>query len=486
MDAELPPDVIDAKEFLFDYFQSHDDVAYAEIGGVSRQQTHIAVRGTRLSECVENDKTGVWCRVFADGSAGYRFITDFDTDSLQDTAERVVLSGKHLGQNIDSRYDDTTIHQAVHDGWHDGRSISDIDLETKRQEIESSLEESVSDLDRYRLYYDDEAADVVLSTTTGSTVRTRLDRVSVETIGVRDGVKIREHHGSTGGTGLLDDITELNREFVSEVEQVSSSPETPPADGERTVVLGPQAAGRLFHVLSHYFEMDMVYLGSSPFTAGDRIGPDGLTIEDTVHPGSWGARAYDAEARPTQPLTIVSDGVVRNFLHSTTTAAMSDSFPSGNVIPSLGSERPPRIHARHLDVAPGPDTEAELRDGADLYVERLGPATYQNEATSAKRTSTMPPTAMYAKNIDDQTPDEYSDESSSQRISFPITVGQNIGISESRVTSGTIEISLSELDQIEAFGNRRESFTDTCTKHRSQFPIEVCSPAIKVRCRVKS
>lgn len=484
MDVELSAAVVDAKEYLLDYFQKHEDVAYAEIGGVSRQQTHIGVRGTTLSECVEDEKTGIWCRAFANGSAGYRFVTDLDTDSLEETAEKVILSGKHLGQNVTSRYDDTTLHRAVHDGWHDERSISDVDLETKRNEIKSALEEGVRNLDRYRLYYDDEATEMVLSTTTGSTVRTGLDRVSVETTGVQDGVKIREHHGSTSATGLLDELQERTREFVAEVEGVSSAPETPPADGEQTVVLGPQAAGRLFHVLSHYFEMDMVYQGSSPFTVGDRIGPDELKIEDTVHPGSWGARAYDAEARPTQPISIVSDGVVRNFLHSTTTAAMADTFPSGSVIPSLEYERPPRIHARHLDIAPGTDTEAGLKEDADLYVERLGPTTYENEATSAKRSSTMPPTAAYAKNIDEQTPEEFSDESTSQRISFPIMTGRDLETSESRVTSGSIELSPSELREIEAIGKRRESFTDTCTKHRSQLPIEVHAPAIKLRCTV--
>ncbi len=494
--------VIDVAESVLDRLESNDDVAYAEVGGVARRATDAVVTAEEVRSASDVAETGVWWRLFADGAADYRYTTSFDDDHLDDLVAKSVRSGRLLGQETPANYDRGTVHRATHPGWATrqgsdratgGGSLDALDAAEKAETVRESLARAVADLDaeRTRATYRDEEVESVLSTTTGSAVNTTLERASVEpAVDPATGPKREGHVGTTTGAALLDSLPERLASVVgraADVDNASALPSRTPDEGRRPVALGPRAAAELFHLLGHYLEIDAVYFGSSPYRVGDRIGPDALSMADEVPAGSWAARAYDAEGRPAQSASLVADGVVQNHVYDTAAAIREEAFPAGNLVPSLGFDRPPRVHARHLRVESGTATASERRRGAAVAVERVGSPRVVNEATRTKRTSGMPPSLLYARDIRETTPSEFDAEASNQRLRVPVVEGYALDGGErvARLSDAALEVELADFETLEAFGARTETVTGTCTKHKSTLPYAVTAPGVRLSARVR-
>jgi TldD protein len=479
--------LIDAAESVLADFEAVDDAAHAEVGGVERRVTDVVVTAEDVRSATDLRETGVWWRVFADGAADYRYSTSLEPDHLEELVERSLRSAKLLDQSAPARYDEGTMHRATHPGWTRGdASLDELSADEKADRVRTALADAVGDLDadRVRSSYRDERTEIATLTTSGTTLTATLDRASTRTVVVpANGPKIDRHDGATTGGAFLDSLTERFEALAGRARRVGAAERTGLDHTGRTeVVLGPLAAASLVHQLSHYLEIDSVYFGSSPFEIGDRIGSSVLTVEDGVPAGSWAARAYDAEGRPTRSTTLVGDGVVANHLYDAPSAIEEDAFPAGNLIPSLGFEDPPRVHARHLDVAAGDSTPPELREGADLYVERFGTPRVANEATRTKRNSTMPPSVLYAKDIAATTPSEFDDERTDQEIRFPIAEAYAFrdGERTSLVSDGVVGFSPSDLQTVSGLGSSRRTLTGTCEKHKSTLPFAVTAPAMRL------
>ena len=474
-------DPIDAADSLLAYFEEESDVAYAEVGAVRRRQGRatLATERTRAPEPIE--VTSVWCRAFVGGAAGYRYTSVLDDDNLRDVADRVIRSAQVLAQDQPSKFDPATLHRAAHGGWNAGNRSFDVDGVLDRLRELSEPIEAV-DHDRFRLSYNRDLLDLSLLTTTGSTVQTTLDRASVMTaISPTDGPQLSTHVGTTTGDEVLDRVPpaiDAQLESVTRFSEMEIATTAP--SGRREVAFSPHATGQLVHHLSHYFEMDTIYSGAAPFERGERIAPEGISIHDTVQPGSWAAMAYDAEARPAHPVTLVNNGVVRSFLHNIETAIEEGVEPCGNVVFPTGFEHPPRIHARHLTVDPGTESNAELRDGAELWIDRLDRPVLKNEVTSAKRTTGTPPSTLYAHNARKHTPDKYDE--CEQRLRFGVEEGYLLDGERraERLDGVSIEFDVRDLMSITGIGDARTSVTGICNKHRSTLPFAVTAPGIRL------
>lgn len=482
----MDEDVLDAAETLLSYLDDHDEVAYATVGGVSSDRVDAVVTHDRTRNVTRIPETGVWCRAYADGAAGYRYTTTLDEDALIDVADRALRSGKHLGQDEPAMIDPATVHRSIHRGWAD-RPLDSRTPDEQVAPIEAVRDEAVDaiDLDRARFEYRGEHLDEVTMTTAGSAIRSTLDRFSVDvTLVAKGGQRVDRHVGSTEGEGAIDTLTGTVEEAVDCLDRLESLDRTTvSSDEDIAIVLGPRAAGQLIHALSAYFEIDAVYMGSSPFELGDRIGPALLTIHDTIEPGSWAARAYDAEARAATPRTLVDDGRVRQYMHSTASAAVDDAMPAGNLIPSLGYDTAPRVHARHLAVEAGTDCLDDLLADATAYVERFDRIRVENEATRTKRAGAFPASTLYAKDARERTPSRYDE--SDQSLSLAVSEGYRIvdGDFVGSLSDETITLDLADLHSIDGVTAGRETVTGTTTKHTSRLPYAVTAPAIRLRTR---
>lgn len=472
--------VLDAMEWALDTLADDDAVAYAEVGGVYSRRTDAVVTDAGPREHVEFSRGGIWFRLFADGAADYRYTEGLDEENLEEQIERSIRGGEMLAQDTPGKFDAYTTHRAAHDGWaSDG--IQTVDLGEKTDTISDAIAAAdAGSVGRVRASYADAHVEESLGTTTGSTIRTTTDRAQVTVIVDPDsGPKVRRHAGATDGADFLERLPGTVAAAADDARALTAANSVEAPTGETTVALSPRAAGQLFHFFSHYLEADTAEMGLSPYAVGDRIGPDGLTIEDGIRAGSWAARAYDAELRPSTPTRLVADGEIERRLHNTTTAADADAAAAGNAVRSLDLDQPPRIHARHLDVAPGNDTEAALRGGADVYVERFGTPWLRDELERAQRSGFFPPSAGYATNV----AREMGERADRGTAELPLAEAYRLenGERAGRIDDATLAYDPGLPRRISAIGAVRETITGVCEKHKSRLPYAVTAPGVRLR-----
>lgn len=479
----MEQDVYERADWLVGYLEDHEEVAHAEVGAVERTGFDVVARdGSARAHGISD--AGIWFRLLAAGAADYRHTTALERDNLEDLVERAVRSGTQLAQDEPERYDSASLHRGVHPGWASDDRLGAVDPDVVAGRLEDAVEGALTgvETERSRVELRGVQIDEARMTTTGSVVRLGRDPVYVDaTIVPAGGPKLRTHAGSTTGQRFLDRLEDSLTAAASRARRAAAAEVGSVGGGRHEVLFGPRATAEAFHHVSHFLERDTTYMGAGPFAEGDEIAPESVTVHDMIQPGSWSARAYDAECSPTQPVTLIENGTVTGFMDTVTSAAVEGSTPHGHAVPSLSADNAPRIHARHLDVEPGNVSTDELLSGADLAVDLLGAGRIRNEATRTKRSSAFPPSVLYARDISEQTPAEY-DEVSDQVIQFPVREGYLVvdGERTARVEGASVEFALDDLATISGVAAERESVTGTCEKHNSRLPYSVTAPAVRI------
>lgn len=469
--------VVDAVDELLAILESDTRVSFAEVGGVTRDATEIVGTTKGVRSANEWITTGVWCRVFADGSAGYRFSTELSPESLSEMANRATTGGDQLAQSLTGQVDVASTYRGVHDGW-ERESVTERPLSEKRERLTEALDNVTTALDRARVQYADERVDCSVATTADSAVRTTVDRARVDATVVPDGgTKVRRHYGSTRGASLLDEMADHIADADRDAREIAGASDAARPSGPTTVLLSPEAAGQLCHEIAGYLAADVAAFGFSPFERGDRLTDAPLTIDDEVRAGSWAAVAYDFEARPSTPVRLVTQGRVESFLHDTTTASEAEQIPAGNVIPAIGFEQPPRIHHRHLSVHSGAASQESLLSEADVYVRRFGSPFYRDEFERTQRSGAMPPSSLYAHDVAER----IGTRPDAGTIELPIAEGFLVDNGElGAAVDSTVVWTADALETIDGIGRARSTITGVASKHKSRMPYAVTAPAIRM------
>lgn len=110
--------------------------------------------------------------------------------------------------------------------------------------------------------------------------------------------------------------------------------------GKYRVVLSPEAFLGLLGAFSNLFNaqsiLDKQSL-STPESLGEAIASPLLSVcDDALHPDNISAETFDGEGTPTRRVSIITEGVLTNFLHSAGTAKRMNAQPTGNA--SVGSK----------------------------------------------------------------------------------------------------------------------------------------------------
>jgi predicted Zn-dependent protease len=77
----------------------------------------------------------------------------------------------------------------------------------------------------------------------------------------------------------------------------------------------------------------MVMIGMSPLgdKMGQQLGPEFLTVADDPRmAGGLASKPFDAEGTPTKTFNIYEKGVLKSFVHNTSTAKMFETESTGN------------------------------------------------------------------------------------------------------------------------------------------------------------
>lgn len=128
------------------------------------------------------------------------------------------------------------------------------------------------------------------------------------------------------------DINGCIQEAVSKT--ISHLDYKPIKTGKYRVVFSPRAFLSLFGRFSNLFNaqsiLDKQSL-STPESLGTQIAASYLSVDDdALHPENISAETFDGEGTPTRKLTLISQGILTNFLHSTITAKRMNTEPTGH------------------------------------------------------------------------------------------------------------------------------------------------------------
>jgi PmbA protein len=150
---------------------------------------------------------------------------------------------------------------------------------------------------------------------------------------------------------------------------------TKPATARMPVMLDPFAAASFLGVVVAGLSAEAVLKGRSLFAdkVGQRIASEQLRLHDDGRDLKGpGAEPFDGEGVPTQRTPLIEDGVLRGFLHNSSTAARMQATSTGNA-GRAGFKSAPGVSTTNLVVSPGSDTPEDLaaRAGRVLLVQDL-------------------------------------------------------------------------------------------------------------------
>lgn len=191
-----------------------------------------------------------------------------------------------------------------------------------------------------------------------------------------------ELHNAKGGFGDMQDqdfepetllpwLDELHEELRRKAEGGQCEA------GLRDVVLDSDLAGILAHeAIGHTCEADLVLAGS---VAGEHVGQmvasEKITLGDYAGRGPDGKSSFaihvDDEGVPCRDVTIIENGVLRNFLHSRQTASELGAEPAGNARAFSFSDEP-LVRMRNTAILAGKDKLADMIAAIDrgYYLKR--------------------------------------------------------------------------------------------------------------------
>lgn len=123
--------------------------------------------------------------------------------------------------------------------------------------------------------------------------------------------------------------------------------------GTYDIVFSPLAIGNLLDNIGNALSAFSVESGYSCFTGrlGKRVASDKVSLSDSGNiAGGFGSRPFDEEGLPTKTTPIIEKGVLKTFLHSTSTGKKSNVRSTGNA--GIISPRPWNIVVGNGKVSP--------------------------------------------------------------------------------------------------------------------------------------
>ncbi|NJL81184.1 MAG: TldD/PmbA family protein [Richelia sp. RM2_1_2] len=140
--------------------------------------------------------------------------------------------------------------------------------------------------------------------------------------------------------------------------------------GKYMVVFSPDAFLSLLGAFSNLFNaqsiLDKQSL-STPDDLGKQIASPLLSLyDDALHPANIGAETFDGEGTPTRQVSLIENGVLKNFLHSAGTAKRMNAKPTGNA--NIGAKVTVSPNFYHVFASAAPEQQFSLETAENVVL----------------------------------------------------------------------------------------------------------------------
>ncbi|BAY83564.1 peptidase U62 modulator of DNA gyrase [Calothrix parasitica NIES-267] len=138
--------------------------------------------------------------------------------------------------------------------------------------------------------------------------------------------------------------------------------------GKYMVVFSPDAFLSLLGAFSNLFNaqsiLDKQSL-STPDDIGSEIASPLLSLyDDALHSANIGAETFDGEGTPTRQISLIENGVLKNFLHSAGTAKRMNAQPTGNA--NIGAKVTIGPNFYHVFASKAPEKQLSLETAENV------------------------------------------------------------------------------------------------------------------------
>jgi PmbA protein len=331
--------------------------------------TTVRVHGSEVESLTQATSAGIGVRVVRDGRQGFAY-----AGSLDDAVVSQVLG--EARDNARYAEPEEWVGLASPDGvqppqvdlWRDELATMSTD---RKVELALELERAVMARDPRitgvrTAQWGDGAGEGAVATSTGISVfgRSTFCHLSVLAL-ASDGDETKTGHGVSVGRAPVDvDLDAAAADAVDRSTRLLGA--VKPASGHVTLVLEPRMAATLLGVVAGTLNGESVLKGRSPFAdrVGEQIASPLVTLaDDPTDPDSLGADTHDGEGLATRRVPLIDGGVLRGFLHNTTTGRRAGVASTASAV--RGYRSTPGVGAQALAVTLDSGSLDDLVAGVD-------------------------------------------------------------------------------------------------------------------------
>ncbi len=344
---------------------------FADVRAVDLEVSTVTARDGTILRAHAGRERGAMVRALFRGAWGVAVTTDLSQTGLIDAARRAVACAKAMGGSsvkvfeLPSREDKVKAQLK--------RDPRDVALEDKSKLVASLNQELLKlhpAVKSASTSYHEEVGVTIYASSDGRYIEEERCLVSLYNLvaGEMEGIKASalDSRGSTLGFTVFDEVEDVKNTLKRKIE--SQLKGKPPKAGSYPAVFSPKAIGCLIHeAFGHLVEGDLVIAGTAlKGRLGEKIASDLVTVvDDPTIPGAYGSYKYDDEGVEASPVTIVENGVLKNYMHSRETAAALGAKPTGNSR-AQDFRSTPLVRMRNTYLKPGDHEVDELFEGIDF------------------------------------------------------------------------------------------------------------------------
>ncbi len=317
---------------------------YTELRSVSSSRTGIKISNRKIEEISSGINQGFCARVLVKGRWGCAFSNE---ENFKNLLEQAIQNAKSCQQSFDIDFQKPCKRNFKTSFQ---KYPKDVSLEEKKQALLSVDYKDYKNIVNFSINYLDLVGQQRFVNSEGSSfswddVITSFVCSAYSKKGERfeNFYDIEAEHK---GFELADRLPASSEYVLETCTQLLEAKKT--KKGHFPAVIDPRLGGVFVHeAVGHCCEADLVLNNNSIFKekSNEKIGPQHLNVyDDGSLKNAWGWTPFDSEGIPGTKTCLVEKGVLKNYLHSRSTAKMLDSVPTGNGrAQSLGHKAIPRM-----------------------------------------------------------------------------------------------------------------------------------------------
>lgn len=342
-----------------------DDGEQLEAYAIRGRDTEVRAYGGEIEAFTSAESAGLGIRVIRDGRQGFAYAGTLDVDVLESTlAEARDNATFATPEEWVALVEPDGVEPADVDLWSDALvEVPDdrkVDLALELEAAAAAADPRISAVESAD-YADSMVESAIVSTAgiRGSARRTGA-YVSVSVL-ASDGDETQTGYGYSVGRDI-DDIV-LADATADAVDRSTRMLGAVKPESERlTVVLDPFVTAQLLSIIGATLNAESVLKGRSLFA--DRLGEEVAAsivtlVDDPTDTRFFTAGRLDAEGLATRRNPLIEDGVLRQYVHNSTTARRMDTVSTGSAVRG-GYASTPGVGCRALSLAPGESGRDEL------------------------------------------------------------------------------------------------------------------------------